>query len=117
MRQNSFLKLINNLQISAANIFYTRKWYCYCNGGYAASIGWFKTLRRMERDGRLLGGISSDNVDESTNIILKMGWEALIEVYKKIKELLVEKLNERVCCFTLFIGSVLLTVIEDISGN
>ena len=45
-----------------------------------------KLYERLKREGRLLGRISGDNVDGSTNIIPKMGLEALIEGYKKILE-------------------------------
>ena len=39
---------------------------------------------RMEKEGRLLNGFSGDNVDGSTNIIPKMGFEPLRKGYREI---------------------------------
>jgi len=43
-----------------------------------------KLYERLQQEGRLLGNMSGDNVDGSTNIIPKMGLDELRDGYKKI---------------------------------
>ena len=45
-----------------------------------------KLYERMRREGRLIGLISGDNVDGSTNILSKMGNAALREGYRNIMQ-------------------------------
>jgi hypothetical protein len=41
---------------------------------------------RMKNEGRLVGLISGDNVDGTTNILPKMGYDALLEGYRSIMQ-------------------------------
>ncbi len=43
-----------------------------------------KLYKRLKKEGRILGSITGDNVDGSTNIIPKMGMETLIRGYKYV---------------------------------
>ena len=43
-----------------------------------------KLYRRLKKEGRIIPGGSGDNTDGSTNIVPKMGYEALYKGYKKV---------------------------------
>ncbi len=45
-----------------------------------------KLYERLKKEGRILGSITGDNVDGSTNIIPKMGMDTLIKGYKYVME-------------------------------
>jgi len=45
-----------------------------------------RLYQRLEREGRIRGALSGDNVDGTTNIVPKMEWSALLEGYRTILE-------------------------------
>lgn len=74
------------------NIFQRQIEFIQQSGIVTAMVGMLQAVpgtqlyERMQREGRLLGHSSGDNVDGSTNILPRMGLDTLHEGYKRLME-------------------------------